>query len=100
MRDFDEFSRKLDCRYKFYNPEEDNGIHPFRFKIIFEPIYMNDSLLSYIDRTILDISSIIVKKTSDNFRLSEWRALQNYKARTDIDIKRQKNMCVVMRNVD
>lgn len=33
MRDFNEFARKLKCRYMFYDQNNDNNIHPFAWKV-------------------------------------------------------------------
>ena len=38
LRSFDEFARKVRCRYHFHNPG-DNIIHPFRSKSQFTPHY-------------------------------------------------------------
>lgn len=71
MRVFDEFSRKLQCRYTFYNLKEDNEFHLFRFKSGFEPIFLNDSLFIIHRQNhswfVVDHSL----KKSDNLRFSE-----------------------------
>ncbi|XP_062587335.1 uncharacterized protein LOC134248972 [Saccostrea cucullata] len=102
MKDFNEFARKLKCRFIFHDPDSDNDIHPFRMKSGFEPQIMNNSVQTYIDKTRLELSSMEVRKSSDNLSTSERRALKRLKDRTDIIIKKadKNNMCVVTRKTD
>lgn len=102
MRDLKEFTRKLKCKYMFYDPDSDNNIHPFRMKSGFEPQIMNNSVQTYIDKTRLVLSSMEIRKSSDNLSISERQALKRLKGRKDIIIKKadKNNMCVVLNKTD
>ncbi|XP_061192295.1 uncharacterized protein LOC133200524 [Saccostrea echinata] len=102
MRDFNEFARKLKCKYMFHDPDSDNNIHPFRMKSGFEPQIINNSVQTYIDKTRLELSSMEVRKSTDNLSISERQALKRLKGRKDIIIKKadKNNMCVVIKKTD
>ncbi|XP_061170257.1 uncharacterized protein LOC133179540 [Saccostrea echinata] len=102
MRDFNEFARKLKCKYMFHDPDSDNNIHPFRMKSGFEPEIMNNSVQTYIDNTRLELSSMEVRKSTDNLSISERQARRRLKGRKDIIIKKadKNNMCVVIKKTD
>lgn len=102
MRDFNEFARKLKCRYMFYDQNNDNNIHPFRMKSGYQPAMMNNPIQNYIDKTKLELSSMEIRKTTDNLSALERKALNTLKGRKDIIIKKadKNNMCVILNKSD
>ena len=87
MADFNEFARKLRCKYHFYR-KNDRQIHPFRENTGFEPDKACPALESYIDKTKLELSSIYIRKYRPNMTNSETRALHNLKQNNGIVIKK------------
>lgn len=59
----------------FYDQNNDNNIHPFRTKSGFQPAIMNNSIQNYIDKTKLELSSMEIRKTTDNLSALERKAL-------------------------
>ena len=79
MRDFDEFARKLKCKFLFQNTAEDNKIHPFRTNSGFNPKNHVEPIQTYIDKTKLELSSIQIQNINDNLSASERRSLSDLK---------------------
>ena len=65
----------------------DNNIHPFRMKSGYQPAMMNNPIQNYIDKTKLELSSMEIRKTTDNLSALERKALNTLKGRKDIIIK-------------
>ena len=59
MRDFNEFARKMQCKYMFHDTTE-SEIHPFRTKSGFQPEQLSDTLNTYLDKTKMELSSLQV----------------------------------------
>lgn len=54
LRDFDEFARKLKCKYKYmFSNSDDNLLHPFRQHLGYIQEHPCDALDKYIDKTNL-----------------------------------------------
>ena len=56
MRDFDEFARKLRCRYLFQNQNSEE-LHPFRINSNYEPPFTCHTLENYISLTRFELST-------------------------------------------
>ena len=102
MRDFNEFARKLKCKFLFQKTAEDNKIHPFRTNSGFDPKNHVEPIQTYIDKTKLELSSIQTQNINDNLSASERRCLKDLKSRKDIIIKKadKNNMRVIMHKSD
>ena len=97
-RDFDEFARKLRCKYHFHS-DENKELHPFRENTGFIPDYSCPALEKYIDLTKLEITSIEISKQVDNLTSEERLALYELRNNKDIVIKKaDKNSTVVVIN--
>ncbi|KAK3109108.1 hypothetical protein FSP39_023246 [Pinctada imbricata] len=97
LKDFDEFSRKLRCKYMFENKDKP-VIHPFRTNTGFKPGPTCNALENYIHKTKLELSSIPLKERQENLSISERNALASLKNNPDIVIKKadKSNTVVVM----
>ena len=97
LKDFDEFARKLRCKYHF-----DTGavskLHPFRKSSGYQPPTTCNELEQYIDKTKLELSSITTKTLRDNLVNSERNALSSLKNNSNIVIKKadKSNTIVIM----
>lgn len=100
INNFDEFARKMQCKYMFSNAE--TKLHPFRMKSGFQPNETNHALQTYIDKTKLELSSIEVQKFTDNVQKIEREAIRSLRNNNDIIIKKadKNNMCVIMKKSD
>ncbi len=79
LQGFDEFARKMRCRFHFHNNNNDK-IHPFRIKSFYNPSYTCHELENYLDLTKLDISHMQLKhdnKRSKADQLKTLKSLQN-----------------------
>lgn len=82
LSDFDEFARKMRCRYHFHDNENGNSIHPFRTKSFHQPQPTCSELENYLDLTKLAISNMPLNTNSYNFtkgQIISLRTLQNMK---------------------
>ncbi|XP_062579196.1 uncharacterized protein LOC134241129 [Saccostrea cucullata] len=97
LKDFDEFARKLRCKYHFDNGA-DSKIHPFRTSSGFQPPYTCSLLEEYIDKTKLELSSITTKTFQDNLTHSERNALSSLKKNLNVVIEKadKSNTTVIM----
>lgn len=100
INNFDEFARKMQCKYMFSDTE--STMHPFRMKSGFQPNETNHALQTYIDKTKLELSSIEVQKFSDNVQKMEREAIKSLRNNGEIVIKKadKNNMCVIMNKSD
>ena len=78
MKSFNEFERKLRCKYHFHD-NKDSTLHPFRVKSGYTPGYTCDALEQYIELTKLELSSIQTRKIDDNISLKERHAIKALK---------------------
>lgn len=88
MLSFNEFARKLRCKYHFGGQEKTNNLHPFRIKSGFEPDRGCENLEKYIELTKLELSSIQMRQTHDNLSLRERHAIKQLKSLKDVVIKK------------
>ena len=88
MRSFNEFARKLRCKYHFSHKTETYEMHPFRLKSGITPNSTCENLEKYIDLTKLELSSIQLRKTHDNLSMRERQAIQKLKNMKDVVIKK------------
>lgn len=86
LRDFDEFSRKLRCRFLFSS--DGNRLHPFRENTGYIPNYSCEALENYIFQTKLDLSSMKIERFRDNLSHSERSSIQSLKNDKTIIIKK------------
>ncbi|KAK3086137.1 hypothetical protein FSP39_014058 [Pinctada imbricata] len=100
VKDFDEFARKMQCKYMFSGTDDD--IHPFRTKSGFKPNVQSDSLKTYLDKTKLELTSIQVHEYYDNLCAIERDAIISLRQNEHIIIKKadENNTCVVMNKSD
>lgn len=79
LADFNEFARKLRCRYQFR--DKDNSIiHPFRQKSFYQPIPACSEIENYLDHTRYELSELEYHKNFYNLtkeQQTELRSLQN-----------------------
>ena len=87
MKSFNEFARKLRCRYHFHEDIE-SKLHPFRVKSGFTPGYTCNALEQYIEFTKLELTSIQVRQIDDNLSPNERLAMKALKGNNDIVIKK------------
>ena len=66
MADFNEFARKLRCRFHFGNTES-RGMHPFRQKSFYEPTPACFELENYLDLTKFELSNLDLRNNYYNF---------------------------------
>jgi hypothetical protein len=99
---FDEFARKLKCKFLFQKTADDNKIHPFRTNSTFDQNNHIKPIQTYIDKTKNKLSFIQIQNINDNLSPSERRSLRDLKSRKDIIIKKadKNNMCVIMHRSD
>ena len=97
MKDFDEFARKLRCRYLFDDGTHEN-LHPFRTNTGYKPPPTCNALENYIEKTKLELSSIPIKVQRDNLSSLEREALLSLKNKHQIVIKKadKSNTVVIM----
>ena len=101
LRDFDEFSRILRCRY-FYE-QNDTTVHPFRSKSGYQPPFTCHTLENYINLTRLEISSMPVDKNiQPNLTNQEMSALSKLRKDPNIIIKKadKNSNCVIIDKQD
>ena len=97
LQDFDEFARKLRCKYLFETGSNDD-LHPFRTNTGYKPGPTCSSLENYIDKTRLELSSIEIKQHRNNLTTNEREALVSLKNNQQIVIKKadKSNTVVIM----
>lgn len=86
LNDFDEFARKLRCKYHF-DKGENLPIHPFKKPSGYNPPFTCYALEDYIDKTKLELSSIPIKKIHNNTSKLEREALTSLRNNNNIVIK-------------
>ncbi|XP_062592673.1 uncharacterized protein LOC134254146 [Saccostrea cucullata] len=97
LNDFDEFARKLRCKYH-YDKGENSPIHPFRKPTGHKPPLACNTLEQYIDKTKLELSSIPIRKIHNNTSKLEREALNSLRNNNNIVIKKadKSNTIVIM----
>lgn len=97
LNDFDEFARKLRCKYHF-DKGENLPIHPFKKPSGYNPPFTCYALEDYIDKTKLELSSIPIKKIHNNTSKLEREALTSLRNNNNIVIKKadKSNTIVIM----
>lgn len=86
MRDFNEFARKLRCKFLFYSKNE--NIHPFRENSKYEPHYSCDALENYIFQTKHELSSMQPRRFRDNLKPGERSSISSLLRDKSILIKK------------
>lgn len=97
LKDFDEFARKLRCKFLF-DTGENSKLHPFKTSTGYKPDPVCGALENYIDKTKLEISSLPIKQFQDNLTSQERAALTSLKNNRHIVIKKadKSNTVVIM----
>ncbi|CAG2256737.1 unnamed protein product [Mytilus edulis] len=83
MADFNEFARKLRCRFHFGNTES-RGMHPFRQKSFYEPTPACFELENYLDLTKFELSNLDLRNNYYNFTKEQQLGLRSLKNMQDI----------------
>ncbi|CAG2252393.1 unnamed protein product [Mytilus edulis] len=83
MADFNEFARKLRCRFHFGNTES-RGMHPFRQKSFYEQTPACFELENYLDLTKFELSNLDLRNNYYNFTKEQQLGLRSLKNMQDI----------------
>ncbi|CAG2210611.1 unnamed protein product [Mytilus edulis] len=83
MADFNEFARKLRCRFHFGNTES-RGMHPFRQKSFYGPTPACFELENYLDLTKFELSNLDLRNNYYNFTKEQQLGLRSLKNMQDI----------------
>ncbi|CAG2194381.1 unnamed protein product [Mytilus edulis] len=87
MADFNEFARKLRCRFHFGNTES-RGMHPFRQKSFYEQTPACFELENYLDLTKFELSNLDLRNNYYNFTKEQQLGLRSLKNMQDIIFSR------------
>ncbi|CAC5405877.1 unnamed protein product [Mytilus coruscus] len=87
MKDFDEFSRKLRCRYLF-NDGRIYKIHPFYINSGYKPLDSGAAIENYIFSTKIELSRMKINKHTRNISAEELSAIRNLKKNNNIIIRK------------
>ena len=101
LKDYNEFARKLRCRYMF--SQEKTDLHPFRSNTGYKPASTCHTLENYIDLTKLELSFLpIERNVKNNLTKGERIALRNLKNDETIVIKKadKNSNCVILDKLD
>ncbi|CAG2210450.1 unnamed protein product [Mytilus edulis] len=101
LKDYNEFARKLRCRYMF--SQEKTDLHPFRSNTGYKPASTCHTLENYIDLTKLELSFLpIERNVKNNLTKGERIALRNLKNDETIVIKKadKNSNCVILDRLD
>ena len=95
LKDFNEFVRKMRCRFLYHNNTE--KIHPFKLKTNHTPPIADNTLENYIFLTKHELTSMQVRKFRDNLSRSERLSILSLLSDKSIIIKKaDKNNNVVI----
>ena len=78
IADFNEFSRKLRCRYHF-DKGDNLSLHPFIEKSGYQPGFANNAIEAYIFKTKMEIDNLQIKHSNDNLTPNERKAISSFK---------------------
>ncbi|XP_063448192.1 serine-aspartate repeat-containing protein C-like [Mytilus trossulus] len=101
LKDYNEFARKLRCRYMF--SQEKTDLHPFRNNTGYKPASTCHTLENYIELTKLELSFLpIERNVKNNLTKGERIALSNLKNDETIVIKKadKNSNCVILDRLD
>ena len=87
MEDFDEFSRKLRCRY-LYNDGRIYKRHPFYINSGYKPLDSCPAIENYIFSTKIELSRMKINKHTRNISAEELSAIRNLKKNNNIIIRK------------
>ncbi|CAG2230600.1 unnamed protein product [Mytilus edulis] len=87
MKDFDEFSRKLRCRY-LYNDGRIYKRQPFYINSGYKPLDSCPAIENYIFSTKIELSRMKINKHTRNISAEELSAIRNLKKNNNIIIRK------------